>query len=231
LLQFNADVNQRNLLGETPLMALMSDCEVEERLSGADLLVSRGADVGWKSWRGYTALYWAAVSWELTRLLLKLGATPLDVAEGEPCPLHHACEFGQHATAEMLLDAGAAVNGVNGAAGAAAELRGAKCTPLIRVIYSRADVEDVLRTVDVLAARGAHLDWRDEEGRTCLYHAAYRMPWDGEPIVRALLQRGADPNVQHANGETLLHALCRGHFRHNFQHRSVEAKLAQSCVG
>jgi ankyrin repeat protein len=136
LLQFSPEVNQRNVDGCSPLDVLLLQSKMEAKLAGTRLLAAHGADVNSASPGGFTALYWAADSLELTQQLLQLGARPdPDAAEIVPSPLHEACRLGLHRVARLLLDAGAAVNGVYDSGG--------RVTPLgIAVRFESVRVED-----------------------------------------------------------------------------------------
>jgi ankyrin repeat protein/mono/diheme cytochrome c family protein len=106
--------------------------------------------------------------------------------------LHHAAGFGTLDIVQLLLDRGAEVNAKNRRAS----------TPLHWGIHDEAKVR-------VLLARGAAINAKQIEGRTPLYQAAL-FP-SGTPVLRLLLEKGADPSIATLIGQTpLIAAAGRG---------------------
>lgn len=107
-------------------------------------------------------------------------------------PLHHAAGFGTIDTMTLLLDKGADANAKN--------RRGS--TPLFWAIHDQAKVR-------LLVSRGAAVKVKQVEGRSPLYQAA--LLGDALPVIRYLLQNGADPNAATLIGLTPLNgAALRG---------------------
>jgi ankyrin repeat protein len=129
---------------------------------------------------GTTALHWAVRlnDAELTSALLAAGANPSTANRYGVTPLYLAAQNGSAAIIEQLLDAGADANEIG------------------------TEGETVLMTVsrtgrtaaaDVLLERGAEVDARESwHGQTALMWAAAE---GHEPMVRRLLEAGADPNL------------------------------------
>lgn len=129
-----------------------------------------------------------------THVRRALGDNPAAVRQWAPdgwTPLHLACYFGHRETAEALLDAGADVLAVS---------RNSECNLPINAAAAgpRADRRpDIIR---LLVARGCPVDGRGSpSGHTPLHEAAY----NGDlPVVRVLLQAGADRSLRTAEGQT-----------------------------
>ena len=106
--------------------------------------------------------------------------------------LHHAAAFGSIDTMKLLLDAGAEVNAANRR----------RSTPLHWSLHDEAKVR-------LLLSRGAAINAKQVEGRTPLYIAASM--GQGAPLVKLLLENGANPALATANGMTpLMAASVRG---------------------
>lgn len=213
LLKAGADVESANADGQTALMVIARSDHVD----AAQLLIKAGAKVNAReTWRGQTALMWAAAQAqpEMVKLLVKSGATVNDrsaltnferqvTAEprmqqrpsGGLTPLLYAARSGCTRCAEELIRGGADVNlpdpdGI---------------TPLIM-----AGLNASFDVAALLVKQGAELDVWDTWGRSPLYAVvdlnttptggrADRPSTDantGTDVVRMMLERGANPNLQ-----------------------------------
>ena len=106
--------------------------------------------------------------------------------------LHLAAFFGQAETTSLLLERGADPSIV-------ARHAFIRVTPLHSAV-AREGAED-LATVEALLAGGAPVNAAVEGGHTPLHSAAAN---GNEPILRALLEHGADPDVANDDGKTPL---------------------------
>lgn len=131
---------------------------------------------------------------DLARLeaLLKSGADPnVRDPRGGATPLMNAAVVGSVAAMKLLLDYKADPDLTN-SAGATA------------LVWAAADLD----RVRLLLERGADANAASERGRTALYVAARS---DGSaPIVKLLMQAGADPKASDALKSTVLHAAALG---------------------
>ncbi len=92
------------------------------------------------------------------------------------------------ATMQMLLDAGADINAVDGKGN----------TVLHTFSYTKKNPKNV-ETIPFLLKHGANINARDVYGYTPLYRNILRGR-DGEQAVRQLLEEGADPNIRNVYG-------------------------------
>jgi uncharacterized protein len=108
-------------------------------------------------------------------------------------PLHLAAFFGHRETAEALLDGGADVRAV---------ARNSEANLAINAAAAGPRVDRRPEIVQLLLARGAAVDGRGSPaGHTPLHEAAY----NGDiPLIRLLLERGADRTARTGEGETAL---------------------------
>ena len=130
-----------------------------------------------------------------TKVVEKLISVTPDLVKGHDLEgataLHHAAGFGNLATMKLLLDKGADVNAPNRR----------KSTPLFWALHDEAKVR-------LLLAAGAKVDARSNDGRTPLYLVA-SIP-NAIPVLRLLLDKGADVNAWLLTGATPLMAASRG---------------------
>lgn len=167
LLDRGADIGSTNIAGMTPFHTAVQCGKLET----AQLLAERGAHLNQRTNRGMSPLLIAAVG--------KHESSPALVAwllgAGARVGLHEASALGDIGTVRILLDLGRDAN--ESADG---------LTPLIA-----AATTDQAAVIDLLLARGAAVDCRDDDGRTALTAAFSR---GNEASARLLLEAGADIN-------------------------------------
>jgi ankyrin repeat protein len=197
LLQAGANPNAALLLGETPLMvaARSGNPDVVEQL------LTRGANVNARAARGQTALMWAVAqkhsgvvkvllahradvhakseSWTQMEAVSPHGVPDYnrEIPYGKTTALMFAARSGDVASARLLVDAGANVNDL--------DARGISVVTL-------AAHSGFLDLVEFLLDKGADPN-RSDAGFTPLHEAIMRRD---EPLVRALLKHGADPQAR-----------------------------------
>lgn len=116
-------------------------------------------------------------------------------AQTTPDSLHDAAARGDLDAIRVLLDHGADVNGRNSFSGG---------TPLHAAIAPKLRPGLLKPTVELLLARGANLEVKDNDGRTPLYAAAEGSTAEA---VELLLSRGANVNARNTAQQTPLHAV------------------------
>jgi ankyrin repeat protein/mono/diheme cytochrome c family protein len=200
LLKSGADVQARDELGNTPLLAaaLNADAAVFE------LLLQAGADLNTTNQAGATPLMRAATFEDKARRLVEKGADIKPRSRlGNTALILAARKFGNSRTVRLLLDRGADPNAKN-VFGATALMAAA----------SAGDAE----TVRALLDRGADVNAKPNMdpngfawggGRTALMWAAFQ---GNEPLIRLLLERGAKVNDFVVIGSALSQAAWGGHF-------------------
>jgi ankyrin repeat protein len=146
-------------------------------------LLGAGVNPAVRNARGATALE-AARSAPVTEALLKAGADP-DAADGDGVTaLHEAAAAGDAARVRLLLSLGASANTPD---------RDGR-TPLM--------LAGTPELVTILSDAGADIDAASLTGVTALMEGAHL---GDEPVVRALLARGANVEAADAKGRTALH--------------------------
>ncbi|KAF9875475.1 hypothetical protein CkaCkLH20_06856 [Colletotrichum karsti] len=157
--------------------ALMS---ASEKLSAktVQLLIDRGADVNFASAKG-TPLMSAARAGRMETILLLLenhADINLGASNGET-PLISAVKRGREDVVRLLIDRGADVNG-----------KGGHRTPLHHAVRKHDN-----KIAGLLIEHGARLDALAVDGVSVLQDAIY---YGNGDIVRFLLERGANPNIE-----------------------------------
>lgn len=222
LLDNGADANTTLPEGETVLMAAARAGSVDV----VRLLIARGADIDAReSWRGQSALMWAAAENhpQAVHTLLELGARVDERSTSGWTALLFAIRAGQTEAVQALLEAGADVNDTvqplprTGADSEDGSGRRSAADGTSGLVIAVANGHFSLATS--LIAHGADLDTH-EQGWTALHQLAYtRRPNSGKgmppvPLIdgldtlgfaQFLLEHGADPNIRqtrrHNNGE------------------------------
>jgi ankyrin repeat protein len=213
LLAAGVDPDSPNPEGETALMLVVRTGQV----AAAEVLIDAGADVNAKeNWAGQTALMWAGAQLQpqMVKLLLAKGAAvdarstvrewtrkvsseprPKELPQGGLTPLMFAARTGCIECAELLLGAGADIDGTDPYG----------VTPLV---VATLNLQNDFAAF--LVEKGADINQWDLYGRTPLYVAIDMMdypppqphdrsskpPMTGLQLAEFLLERGANPNSQ-----------------------------------
>lgn len=196
LLNYDADVNHQNNIGETPIMwAIVSLNNEEPRTDIITLLIEAGADVNLASITGDTPLIISSKTGDLAivSLLVNAGANVNAANTKMQTALMNAAVVADAPdVARFLLAKGAVVNAVDN--------EGESALFWIFVGDSTEDI-DVMVMAEVLLEHGATVDLKNENGTTPLMKAASANLVD---TMRALVVYGADPNTTDAANETSL---------------------------
>jgi uncharacterized protein len=221
LLDFGASVDARDRLGARPL----SHAARFGHLEMVDLLLARGAPIDERNLAGGTALYFAAENsrTSVARRLIERGANVTFTGRSGISPLAAAAYAGNDLIVEALLANGADPKAPDETgkppivyAAARARLDVVKrllaqnidinaryANDLTLLMWAAGPDEKVLEAhalivVQYLLDAGAHIDDRDDRGRTALMIAA-----EGEhpEIAALLLARGADPALKDKAGK------------------------------
>ncbi len=205
LLDAGADPNSASPEGETVLMVAART----GRVPAIRRLLRAGADVNaTEGWRSQTALMWAAGenNAEAVATLIEAGADIEARSSSGLTPLLFAVREGQADVVRTLLAAGADVNaGVNNrtaSSGSYTPAASGHTSPLVLAI-----INAHYALANLLLEAEADPNPPDARGSALHALAWIRRPGSGRPpiqtgtldsldLVRALLERGADPNVQ-----------------------------------
>lgn len=195
MLDYGADVDQRNAAGRTPL----AEAAKRGRLQAVALLLSRSADVNaYGTQSGFTPLHLAAQYNHpaVVRQLLSAGANVNARNQWNQTPLWQAAWQAWHDNTEVahiLVAHGAQID--------VADEKG--YTPL--QMAARAGNVPM---VSYLLAQGADVNHANNKGRTPLYQAVVG---NNLQAAKLLLKHGADPNTQAGDWTPLRVALEDGH--------------------
>ncbi|KAI8824808.1 ankyrin repeat-containing domain protein [Fimicolochytrium jonesii] len=136
----------------------------------------------------------------IVKQLLRHGADPDACDTSDNTPLHYACGFGYQDVVELLVGYGGA------------DPNRGNCWKFTGLMV--ADMKGHMGVVRVLLGmQGVRVDGRDKDGYTML-HRTVMTPissaYESERMLektRALLEKGADPNVEDLEGATVMHML------------------------
>jgi ankyrin repeat protein len=221
LLDTGASVDARDRLGARPL----SHAARFGHLDMVDLLLARGAPIDARNLAGATALYFSAEGGHLpiAQRLIARGADVKLTGRGGISPVAAAAYAGNDAIVEALLGAGADARTpdetgkppiVYAAAGAQLDivkrllatnidLNARYPNDLTLLMWAsgpdeKAAEAQAMKVVAYLLDAGAHIDDRDDRGRTALMIAA---EGGRAEIANLLLARGADPSLKDKAGK------------------------------
>jgi len=219
LIRRNADVNNRNVEGTSPLLDALN----RNRRDYAEILLQSGGSLFATNESGDSPIS-VALSQGISTLEWLI--TPQNIRlqdDGGSTVLHYAISSGNYPSEiEFLLDRGATVNDRNRRGETPLHLavqkpvpalallllsRGANLfttnnegnSPLALIFQKTATWWQNFFTQEILSLR-------DNSLNTPLFHA---VSLDNPALVRALLQYGADPNLQNRTGSTPLHEAVR----------------------
>jgi ankyrin repeat protein len=225
LVRYEARVDERDALGETPLHRAAGE---RGSLVTAQMLLAAHADVQAQNAFGHTPLVLAVQSGNQAVLALLLdsvrGALSTRIGEAGLTLLHEACRIGAPAPVAALLASGADANALatngstpllvavfGGNAAVASTLLNGGASPNLASATGVAPLHVAcsgghLSCVELLLNSGADLSQRARLGHSPLHYAA----WAGAAsVVELLLCRGADAQARTVAGYTPLHEACR----------------------
>jgi len=189
LLDHKAAVNARNLEASTALYIAAE----EERREVAAALLDAGADPNIPGRSGIAPISAAAYTGngDLVALLLAKGAEPRAIDATGKAAIVYAAGRAFAPVVRLLLDHGVDVN----------QRYGNDLTALMWAAghSDEAGAADIKETIELLVARGAHLDAADDRGRTALMTAA---ELGHATAVEALLKAHADGRLKDKAGKT-----------------------------
>lgn len=225
LLDSNADVNARNVLGMAPLHIAAQNGYIEM----ADLLVSHGAEINMRTPDDETPLYIAARKnyTALAEFLLAEGADPNTATAKGMVPIHGAAHQGNLEMAMLLLKNGTNVDaGLDQGGTPLYVAAGEGHTSLVRAFLQNgadANARNVadqtplhiasqnghLEIAKMLLGHGADFNAKAKSGSSPLHMAAGN---GHAEVVRMLSEEGADVNAKDGDDFTPLHwAAQQGH--------------------
>lgn len=221
LLDYGASLDARDRLGARPL----SHAARSGHLDIVDLLLARGAPINARNLAGATALYFAAERGHasIARRLIERGADVKLTGRSGITPIAAAAYAGSDAIVEALLAAGAdeRANDETGKPPIVYAAAGARVDVMKRLLAQNIDVNaryaneltllmwasgpdekvpeaEAVKVLSYLLDKGAHIDDRDNRGRTALMIAAE----GGHSELAALLAaRGADASLKDKAGK------------------------------
>jgi uncharacterized protein len=221
LLDYGASVDARDRLGARPL----SHAARFGHLEMVDLLLARGAPIDARNLAGATALYYAAERGQtsVAQRLIERGADVKLTGRSGISPIAAASYSGSDAIVEILLANGAdeRLPDDTGKPPIVYAAAGAHLDIVKRLLARNIDINaryrndltllmwasgpdekaqeaEAIRVVSYLLDAGAHIDDRDDRGRTALMMAA---EGGRAEIASLLLARGADPALKDKAGK------------------------------
>lgn len=165
-----------------------------ERIDNVDQLVD-----------GRAPLHYAVSSGslEIVRALLARNADPNITDSHEITPLTEAIYSSRFDIANVLIEAGANINGIRGDPALFSDTKGAagEGAPLVAAVYA-----NNVNAIRFLESHGAALDIRTNSGLTPLIYAVILNTKSNNhiAIINELISSGADPDFEAASGETAL---------------------------
>jgi len=221
LLDQGASVDARDRLGARPL----GHAARSGHLQMVDLLLARGAPINARNLAGATALYFAAEGSQISiaRRLIERGADVKLTGRSESSPVAAAAYAGNDVIVEALLAAGAdeRTPDETGKPPIVYAAAGARLDIVKRLLARNIDINarypndltllmwasgpdekapeaQAIKVVTYLLDAGAHIDDRDDRGRTALMIAA---EGGRTEIANLLLARGADSSLKDKAGK------------------------------
>src|SRR6266404_5950362 len=222
LLDYGASVDARDRFGARPL----SHAARIGHLGMVDLLLAHGAPIDARNLAGATALYFAAEGGHtpVAQRLIERGADVKLAGRSRISPVAAAAYAGNDAIVEALLAAGADARAPDetGKPPIVYAAAGAQLDIVKRLLAQNIDINarypndltllmwasgpdekapeaQAVKVVSYLLDAGAHIDDRDDRGRTALMIAA---EGGRAEIANLLLARGADPSVKDKAGKS-----------------------------
>jgi len=172
----------------------------EEFLKNLEKLISEGGDINALDSEGKTLLHDAAIYGfeDAVRFLLNKGANPNATADVDLTPLHIALSRSNLEMTKMLIDHGADVN----------MARKGGFTPLGLAVTAQ---HNRLELSELLIDSGANINIAAEhvDGQTPLHMSVSSVFGGKLPLIKLLLEKGADVNSRDRSGATPLHEATR----------------------
>ncbi len=195
LIDRKADLKAQNGGGATALHAAAQ----RGHTATVKLLLDKGADAHSADSRGNTALHYAALSGHhgAAEELLKNGGDPRAINHQGNTPLHFSAQSRDAKMTARLLAAGGNADTANNQGKTPIDLSMPQFTA-----HAGASLQGYYDTAAALIRGGAKIDRQDKNtGETVLHRAA---SGGHIPLLRTLLDKGADPDTAADNGDTAL---------------------------
>ncbi|KAJ3642022.1 hypothetical protein Zmor_028486 [Zophobas morio] len=228
LIEKGIDVNVQDGNGKTALQLACKNGVYEN----AKKLLSSGASINIVDKDKMNALHYASQSWKDNRDVIKLlieKGIDVNVQDGNgKTALLFACRYGVYENAEVLLNSGASINMVDKDKMNALHyaLRSRKHNPnVVKLLIEKGidvNVQDgngktalllagengVYETAEMLLNSGASLNIVDNDKMNALHYAS--QSWkDNRDVIKLMIEKGIDVNVQDGNGKTALQLACK----------------------